>query len=143
MSFNLSTKIKFRVRFNEADPLGIVWHGNYLKYFEDGRESFGEQYNLGYLDIHGKGYVVPIVNINCNFKKSLKFGESGIIETTFINSAAAKIIFEYKIYKHDSLELIAEGTTTQVFLDSKTNELQLCVPDFFEEWKIKSGIANK
>ena len=69
-SFNLSTKIKFRVRFNEADPLGIVWHGNYLKYFEDGREAFGEQYNLGYLDIYGNGYVVPIVNINCNFKKS-------------------------------------------------------------------------
>ena len=30
-----------RVRFNETDPLGIVWHGNYISYFEEGRESFG------------------------------------------------------------------------------------------------------
>ncbi len=30
------------VRFNEADPLGIVWHGHYIRYFEDGREDFGK-----------------------------------------------------------------------------------------------------
>lgn len=37
---NLSVSEKVRIRFNETDPLGIVWHGNYIVYFEDGREAF-------------------------------------------------------------------------------------------------------
>ena len=39
-----------RIRFVETDPLGIVWHGNYIQYFEDGRESFGRHHGISYLD---------------------------------------------------------------------------------------------
>jgi len=39
------------VKFSEVDSLRVVWHGHYVRYFEDGREAFGKQYNLGYLDI--------------------------------------------------------------------------------------------
>ena len=46
---------EFDVRFSEADPLGIVWHGHYVRYFEDGREAFGEAYNLRYLDFYRQG----------------------------------------------------------------------------------------
>ncbi|MCH5716298.1 acyl-CoA thioesterase [Niabella hibiscisoli] len=45
----LSHTIEVLIRFNEADPLGIVWHGHYVRYFEDGREAFGEQYGIGYM----------------------------------------------------------------------------------------------
>ena len=37
-------EIRFKIRFNETDPLGIVWHGHYITYLEDGRESFGKKY---------------------------------------------------------------------------------------------------
>ena len=52
-----------RVRFNETDPLGIVWHGHYIVYFEDGREAFGRLHGLTYLDIQNAGYVTPIVKV--------------------------------------------------------------------------------
>ena len=40
---DLSESLIITVRFSETDPLGIVWHGNYIKYFEDGREAFGRK----------------------------------------------------------------------------------------------------
>ena len=46
---NVSTDI--RIRFNETDPLGIVWHGCYITYFEDGREAFGRLHGISYLDV--------------------------------------------------------------------------------------------
>ena len=93
MSFTLSDKIEIKVRFNESDPLGIVWHGHYLRYFEDGREAFGEKHGLRYLDIYKLGFVVPIVNANCNYKKALKYGDTAIVETIFTDNPAAKINF--------------------------------------------------
>ena len=46
MKKELTNKTEILVRFNEADPLGIVWHGHYIRYFEDGREAFGNMHEL-------------------------------------------------------------------------------------------------
>ena len=126
-----------RVRFNEADPLGIVWHGHYIRYFEDGREDFGKRYGFGYLDIFNLGYVVPVVNVDCSFKKSLRYGDGVIVETSFIPCEAAKIKFSYRLFKQETNELVATGNSVQVFLDREHSILQLLNPPFFEEWKNK------
>lgn len=142
MSVQLSEKLEFKVRFNEADPLGIVWHGHYLSYFEDGREAFGEKYGLRYLDIYKQGYTAPVVSINCNYKKSLQYGDTAVVETIYINNPASKINFQYKIYNPTTLQLIAEGSSMQVFLDRNTMQLQLSTPEFFETWKKNQGLFN-
>jgi acyl-CoA thioester hydrolase len=137
MGNKLVTKTEIRVRFNEADPLGIVWHGHYIRYFEDGREDFGTQYGIGYLDFFNKGFVVPVVNVDCSFKKSLRYGDSVIVETSFIPCDAAKIKFGYRLFNKKTKELVATGSSVQVFLDREHSVLQLLNPPFFEDWKIK------
>ncbi|HMT29150.1 MAG TPA: acyl-CoA thioesterase [Bacteroidia bacterium] len=136
---SLVSRLEFKVRFNEVDPLGIVWHGHYIRFFEDGREAFGSQHGLAYMDIYHQGFVAPVVNINCNYKKSLEYGDYAVVETTFVNHPAAKIIFNYKIFLTSTNELIAEGTSTQVFLDSEKRQLQLVAPAFYEKWKTEQG----
>ncbi|MCU0386264.1 MAG: acyl-CoA thioesterase [Flavihumibacter sp.] len=121
----LSFTREIAVRFNEADPLGIVWHGHYVRYFEDG------------LDIYKHGYSVPVVKIDLDYKKSLKYGDRVIIETEFIPCHAAKLQFIYRLYNAVTKELVAKGSTTQVFLDHPQNNLQLINPPFFEAWKQK------
>ncbi len=135
----LTNKTEINVRFSEVDALGIVWHGHYLKFFEDGREAFGKQYELGYLDVYNYKFATPLININVDFKKTVKYGDSVIIETTFINSPAAKIIFNYKIYRTSDNELVATGESTQVFM-SLEHELYITMPPFFEEWKKQNGL---
>ncbi|PZR32317.1 MAG: 4-hydroxybenzoyl-CoA thioesterase, partial [Azospira oryzae] len=56
---------------------------------------------------------------------------------THINSPAAKLIFEYQIFEAETKELVATGTTTQVFVDVNSFQLHLTNPSFFEVWKQK------
>lgn len=133
----LKHQTEVSVRFNEADPLGIVWHGHYIRYFEDGREGFGKQYGISYLDFYERGLAVPVVSVQCDYKKPLRYGNSVIVETTYLHTAAAKLKFEYKIYEAATQQLVATGSTVQVFVDAGNFQLQLVVPPFFEEWQKK------
>ena len=137
----LTERIEIHVRFNEADPLGIVWHGHYIRYFEDGREAFGQKYGLGYLDMYKQGYVVPVVSVECEYKRSLRYGDKMIIETTYLPCETTKIIFKYTLYNAATNEVVATGSTTQVFLDVEKSMLQLVNPAFFEEWKKKQSFS--
>ena len=132
----LKASKEIAIRFNEADMLQIVWHGHYVNYFEEGRQAFGEKYGLGYLQVYDEGYSIPIVKLNVDYKRALKFGDIAIVEAVYVVSEAAKLIFRYTIKRKGFDEIMASGETTQVFL-SKKGELSLIVPDFFQEWKMK------
>jgi len=106
------------VRFNEVDSLGIVWHGHYIVFFEDGREAFGREHGLDYLTVKAAGYTTPIVSSSCAHKLPLRYGESFRIETSFVNTPAAKLIFRYKLFNEDN-RLVCSGETVQVFLDAE------------------------
>ncbi|GAA0541197.1 acyl-CoA thioesterase [Chitinophaga japonensis] len=136
----LTERANILVKFNEADPLGIVWHGHYVRYFEDGREAFGEKYGLRYLDIFQQGYTVPIVKVECNYKRSLRYGDRVIVETKYVDTAAAKIKFLYSLYNAATGELVADGASVQVFLDTESSTLQLTIPPFFKAWKEQWGL---
>ncbi len=129
-----------RVRFNETDPLGIVWHGYYITYFEDGREAFGRQHGISYLDVAHHGYTTPIVKSLCEHKLSLRYGDVARIETTIIDTPAAKMIFRYTIYDANEV-IVCTGETIQVFLN-KEGELMLTNPPFYEAWKRKMGLIK-
>ena len=128
-----------KVRFHECDPLQIVWHGNYFKYFEEGREDFCRNHGISYLDAKRHGYATPIVKTECEHKLPLKYGDEFEVETCFVNSEAAKIIFQYKIFSSE--KLICTGRTIQVFTD-KNSELVLNNPPFFLDWKTKMGLIK-
>jgi acyl-CoA thioester hydrolase len=132
----LSSKVEIPIRFSEVDSLRVVWHGHYVKFFEDGREAFGKEHQFGYLDIFEKeGLAVPIVDLQVQYKRPMEYGDSAIIETTFIDTPAAKIIFEYKIYSKKHNYLACTGKTIQVFMNPHNKELYIVNPSFFEKWK--------
>lgn len=133
----LSEEIEIAVRFSEVDALGIVWHGHYIRYFEDGREAFGKKYGMGYLDVFEHGFTIPLINIDCKYKKSIKYGDSVIVETSYFPLHVPKIRFEYNLFHSASRELICTGSSEQVFLDNTSGMLQLVDPVFFVEWKKK------
>ncbi len=146
MRYNTDKEISFtneiRVRFVETDPLGIVWHGNYIQYFEDGREAFGRLHGISYLDQKDKGYASPIVKSTSEHKLPLRYGDVATIKTIYVDSPAAKMIFRYEIYNPNG-ELVCTGETIQVFVSLESNELVMTVPDFFREWKKKEGLLDE
>jgi acyl-CoA thioester hydrolase len=137
----VSHSSEIRVRFAETDPLGIVWHGNYIQYFEDGREAFGRHHGISYLDHKANGYTVPIVKSVCEHKLPLTYGDIATIKTIFVNSPAAKMIFRYEIYNPEN-KLVCTGETVQVFVEDRGG-LSLTLPVFFKEWKRKMGLLDE
>lgn len=136
----LFVEVNVEVKFSEVDALQIVWHGHYIRYFEDAREAFGKQYGIGYLDIYEHGFTIPIVQVSCNYKAALKYGDTAVVRCTYVKTLPAKIIFAFTIKKPGSDTIIAEGSTVQVFLDDK-GILQLYSPEFYDKWKIKMNLA--
>ena len=137
----LSTIHPISVRFNEVDSLGIVWHGHYVAYFEEAREAFSKLYGISYLDIKKEGYAVPVVKTTTEHLLPLKYGDRMTVETTFINTRAAKIIFSY-IIKNEAGEVVCKGETTQVFTSIKTGDMSLTNPEFFKIWKHKHHLLD-
>lgn len=137
----LEDRTETRIRFSEVDALGIVWHGHFVRYLEDGRESFGNRYGLGYSEVYDHGLTIPVVGLEINYKSKVEYGEEIIIHTAYVPCDAAKIIFNYRIFRKSDRVLVLEASTTQVFLNSN-GELELTSPQFYSNWKAKYGISR-
>lgn len=133
----LSATKKFDIRFSEVDSMHVVWHGNYVIYFEDAREEFGRKYGLDYLMMYGKGYYEPLVDLPFKFKRPLVYGMKPEITIYYRPTEAAKIVFDYEIRDTETDEIVVTGHSVQVFMDKDNYQLVLTNPDFYTEWKKK------
>jgi len=136
---SISVLKKIDIRFSEVDSMGVVWHGSFVKYLEDGRELFGVEHGLSYLGVASRGYFIPIVDMSINYKQSAKYGDKLLIKTEFVNSDAAKIIFSYTIFRESDMMVLAKAKTVQVFTD-RSGQLVLTNPPFYTKWKKSVGI---
>lgn len=135
----LINKKEIEVRFHEVDSLRIVWHGHFIKYFEIGREAFGKEFGLSYMQVYDHGFFMPIVKINCDYKSPIIYEDVLIIETALQNTPAAKIIFNYTIRTKDTGVVNAKGYSEQVFI-GEDKQLHLTIPPFFAKWKKEHGL---
>ncbi len=119
--------------------MGVVWHGSYPLYFEDAREAFGAQYGLGYMDIFGAGFFAPLVELNFQYKKPLRYGMEPRVDIIYRPCDAAKIIFDYEIHDTVDESIIATGRSVQVFMDRDYN-LVWDNPKFYLDWKKANGL---
>ncbi|MBF0120054.1 MAG: acyl-CoA thioesterase [Desulfobacterales bacterium] len=142
---SLSDKVRRKIRFEEIDCLGIVWHGRYPSFFEDARTNLFDSYGIGYMDFYKNGILAPIKKIYIDYNRSLYFQEEITIEVILHWTEAAKINLEYII--RDSKENITTtGYTIQLMTDIKQN-IFLYPPTFYleflEQWKSGKFTCNK
>lgn len=131
----LSSVLDVAVRFSETDAMGVVWHGNYLKFFEDAREKLAEEHGMSHLEIFRRGFFTPIVKTELTYKASIFYGETVRIKVLLERHDAAKIIFRYEVYNLSNNQLATVGMTQQVFMNAKDRTLELMKPDFYVEWE--------
>ena len=136
---HLIATLEIPIRFSETDAMGVVWHGNYLKFFEDARDHFGKLHGLDNLQIHNQGFFIPIVHSELFHKSPLHYGEIAIVTAKLIYTESAKVVFEFEIINKHTQQLAAKGSTTQVFLDATSRTLELMKPDFILDWENKQN----
>ncbi|MBX2974096.1 MAG: acyl-CoA thioesterase [Flavobacteriales bacterium] len=121
------------ITFGDLDPMGIVWHGNYVKFLELGREAFGREHGIDAMEMYGQGFFTPIVRVTIEHKAMLAYGDTVVVRARLRPSPAAKIIFHYELLRKRDGVTVATAETVQVFLD-RDRKLMLDVPGFFRAW---------
>jgi acyl-CoA thioester hydrolase len=139
----LQISIERKVRFDELDPLNIMWHGNYASFFEEGRVALGNKYSIGYTDFYKNGVYIPLKKFHIDFIAPLEFDKVYQIETLLHWNEAAKLNFEFCIYNEDK-KLMTSGYSVHLMLDAKKGIL-VAKPQFFEDFcqKWQRGNINE
>ena len=125
-----------RVRFEEVDSLGMVWHGRYVSYLEDGRYALGERFGLSYTMFKKHGIAAPVVQMQIDYRAPLRYDDSFTIEAVLHWCDALRLNCEYFIEKNAGVrsELVATAATVQLITDS-SGELLLCETDFLTHFR--------
>ena len=135
----LTDKTHIKVPFFDVDSIQMVWHGNFVKYLEIGRESFGVKFGLEYMHIYNSGYVAPIADMHIEYKNSAGTGDTLIVETTYKPCRGAKLMFDYVITRESDGVLILKASTVQLFV-SRDGVFEVSTPEFYSEWKKKHNV---
>ena len=141
MSRELVVEKELEIRFSEVDMMGVVWHGNYPLYLEDAREAFGAEFGLSYALYIKENVFVPIVKMNVDYKRPVRFGMRPVIRIEYVPTDAAKVIFDYKLYDRESGDVFLTARTVQVFMD-RDYKLMWFSPDFYTQWKQQMGLTE-
>lgn len=102
---------KFNVRYSETDQMKIVHHSNYAIWFEAGRSDFLKSSGISVSDIEDEGILLPLYEMNCQFKKPAKFEDEILVLTGLKSLSCARVIFTYKVYQVNTNVLLATGET--------------------------------
>ena len=128
-------EIQLRVRYSETDQMGVVYHGNYLPYFETGRVEWLRNHGISYKSMEDSGTALPIVSLTLNYKKPARYDEILFVRTIFKSQSSVKLEFDCEI-RNDKNELLTTGYFLLVFVDIKTGRPKP-PPDYINQLLLK------
>jgi acyl-CoA thioester hydrolase len=135
----LSASAVLDVRFPEVDAQGVVWHGNYLKYLELGRDAVLALGGLRPSDVLREGYAAPIVECDVRYKAPLRLDDRARVEAELRWEGIPRLDFEYRVVRATDGVVAATATTRQV-LTGPEGELVLVLPEFLRAWADRCGL---
>lgn len=101
-------RIQFRVRYQETDQMGVVYHGNYFTYFEMGRtELLREATGVSYRDVENNSVKMVVVKAECSYIKPALYDDVLTLETRVEKCTRASLTHAHKLYRGE--ELLATG----------------------------------
>lgn len=78
-----STQIQLKVPFHDCDPMGVVWHGNYLRYFEQARCALQAKYELDVPHVRAMGYRIYVTEARCRYTYPLSYNDDITVTAAF------------------------------------------------------------
>jgi acyl-CoA thioester hydrolase len=127
MKPDFSCEVEIVPAFHDLDPMDIVWHGNYAKYFEIARCALLDRFDYGYLRMKESGYAWPIVELQQKFIRTASFGQRLIVRAEIIEWES-RLRISYLIRDAVSGHKVHKATSTQVAVDMGTRELCFVCP---------------
>lgn len=121
-----------QVAFNEMDPMGVVWHGNYVNYFELARSALLAKIGLTYTDMQQRGHYWPVVKLRCKYIKSATLNQRLAI-TAELKDYTNSLTMSFIIRDAESGDILTKGETMQMAVDVRSGSTSIVNPDYFIE----------
>jgi acyl-CoA thioester hydrolase len=136
----LEAQVVVDVPFQDSDPMGVTWHGNYFRYLEAARALLLANIGYGYRDMIASGYLWPIVEAQIKYVKPTVFGQRLTVTATLVEYES-RLKIGYTVVDHDSGECVTKAHTTQVAVARDSGEMCFCSPQVFLD-KVRACVAS-
>ncbi len=127
-----------QVRYAETDMMGVVYHGNYLAWFEVGRTQLLREAGVVYRDLEAQGYLLPVVEVGVKYHRPALYDDQLTIVTTLAEKPLLRIRLDYEVRRGD--ELLVTGFTVHGFINRQGEPVR--PPAIFTE-KMRELFAAK
>jgi acyl-CoA thioester hydrolase len=109
------SEARVRVRYAETDQMGVVYHANYLVWFEVGRVEFIRQLGMDYRSMEREdGIGIAVVDVSARYKSPARYDDELVIETRLLASRGVVVKFGYRIVRAADRTILCEGETVHV-----------------------------
>jgi len=125
----LESRTQITVRYAETDMMGIVYHGNYLPWFEVGRTTLLKECGLPYRELEAQGYHLPVIELGVKFSRPARYDDTVTIITRLKERPLLRIHLDYEVRLGD--ELLVTGFTTHAFINKAGEPVR--PPAFYTE----------
>ena len=119
--YNIYAEEEITVEFYDLDPLRIVWHGNYLNYFEVGRRALLQKIGYCYEEMEKSGYAFPVIEVSAKYLNSLRLNDRAIVKAILMEYEN-RLLIRYEIRNAQTGVLSTKGSSTQMAFDKKKND---------------------
>jgi len=129
MAQSVSTSVTLKVPYYDVDLMQIVWHGNYLKYFEVARQALFKKYGVDMRRYtEDTRYVFPVVRSMIKHIWPLRFDDEFIC-TAVVKEARVKIVLDFEIKLKSNDKVCAKGRSEQVAVLLPEMEMTFQIPE--------------
>jgi acyl-CoA thioester hydrolase len=131
---------RVRVRYAETDQMGVVYHANYLVWFEVGRVEYIRQLGLDYKSMEREeGCGIAVADVSARFKAPAQYDDELVIQTRLLAARGAVVRFGYRIVRAADNLLLCEGETVHIVVgkDMKRRTLPKKYAERFAEHLIR------
>lgn len=121
-SIGCEGEIQIRVRYQETDQMGVVYHGNYFTYFEMGRtELLREATGVSYKDVENQDVMMVVAEVQCRYLKPALYDDLLTLKTRVAKVTGASVEHTHELYRGD--ELLATGRIKLVCVSKKDGKI--------------------
>ncbi len=113
----IQTRAQVAVRYAETDMMGIVYHGNYLPWFEVARTQLLREQGFPYRQLEADGYRIPVLEVSAKYIRPAFYDDTLTVVATIREKPLLRIRIEYEIFRGE--ELLVTGHTAHAFCDTK------------------------
>jgi acyl-CoA thioester hydrolase len=106
-----------QVRYSEVDRMGLLYHVNYLEYFELARSDWVREFWRPYKEIEDAGYALVVTEAHLKYHRSALYDDMLRVEVVPVQWGNSRIKFEYAIYREGETEPLCTGSTSHCFID--------------------------